>query len=459
VLTLAACACAATPAASPLRIVKLGDRLALPEAREHLQFARDHGFEALWVYAGTAATWWPPERPLALAPDFLELARLAEASGMRVMVSINPVGDSLGAFRFSDRAHVRRVRELVHKLAREADVREFVLAFDDQPTRLEELDDILRFGRSAAPAHLDLARRAADWVPRSARLWLCASAYADAHLGDGTGPYAARFLEGVRQLPAGIGIVWTGPDVVSPAILAADLAKTRARLGGRRLLLYDNYPVNDDGAGLGLALVLGPLRGRDPAIVNQIEAYLACPMTQLGGSRLALATVAAFLADPAAYDPETSWTAAQHDLAGEDPATRAALRVQALEWGGFVGDRNYRPAWIDNVEVAAARLDEPAFVASWSWVAARYPARMADLARLADRPFRNDLLDAMARRLAVARAVPLAAEYRARISAGRRDLEDLLAALAREIASWDTRSSARRALVDFLEAADVPRHP
>mgnify|MGYP002063990644 CR=1 FL=1 len=35
-----------------------------------------------------------------------------------------------------------------------------------------------------------------------------------------------------------------------------DLAATRTRLGGRRLLLYDNYPVNGDFHGTALGLVL-----------------------------------------------------------------------------------------------------------------------------------------------------------------------------------------------------------
>lgn len=455
-IALAVAAWAASNAGGPLKIVKVGDAPRASAWADHVRFAAEQGFDAVWVYSGSAAEWWPPERPVRWSPQFRELVRLAHDHRLRVVVSINPVSDSFQEFRFSDRAHVRRVREVVRTLARDFGVREFVLSFDDQPIVLEELQDALRFGRSAAAAHLDLTRRVARWVPRGSRLWLCASAYADVHLGDGTGPYSAVLLAGLPSLPRDVGVVWTGPDVVSPSIGVSDVVRVKERFGGRPLMLYDNYPVNEDGLGRGLALVLGPLRQRDPEILRFISAYLACPMTQLGASQLPLRTIADFLRDPEGYDPDASWSSAQRALAGSDSAARDALRVQSLEWGGFVGDRNYRPAWIDSIDDAAARVDEPAYVASWKWVAARYPQRMSDLEHLPPGAFRHDLLTAMARRLAVARAMPVVAELRARNAAGRSDVQELLDDLSRQAALWDDVPAARRALLDFLEAVDVP---
>jgi len=45
------------------------------------------------------------------------------------------------------------------------------------PLRVADID---RYGRSAAPAHLDLVRRVAARLPAGMGLWLCAAAYCDA---------------------------------------------------------------------------------------------------------------------------------------------------------------------------------------------------------------------------------------------------------------------------------------
>lgn len=428
-----------------------------PEVRPHVALAADLGFDAVWFHGHQAGGWSPrhaPDGPF-VHPEFVELVRFARERGLRPIVSLNPPLAWGGTFRFTDPEGRRRLKRFVRLLRREAGVRDFVLAFDDQPTRLAELNDIVRYGRSAAPAHLDLMRRFARWTPRRGTVWFTAAAYADVHLGDGSGPYTRPLLDGLDALPDRVGIVWTGPDVVSPSITRQDLAATRARLGGRRLLLYDNYPVNGDFHGTALGLVLGPLRERGPDLHLEAHTYLSCPMLQLGASRLPLATVADWLRAPAAYDPDDSWERAQRRLAGDDEDARRALRVQAMEWGGWVGTRNYRTAWTDAVETAAARLIEPAYVAQWRYTVDRYPGRMADLEGLRDTAFRDDLLRVMARRLAIARAVPLVVEFRARVAAGRDDAREVLDALRALLDRDDVGPDARRALRRFLDEAGV----
>ena len=96
---------------------------------------------------------------------------------------------------------------------------------------------------------------------------------------------------------------------------------------------------------------------------------------------------------------------------------------------GFIAGRNYRPAWEESVLTVAARLDDPAYMASFVWTVRRYPDRMRELADLEDEWFRDDLLITMAKRLAVAGALPSIREYRARRAAGRVDAGDVVLAL------------------------------
>jgi hypothetical protein len=331
-----------------------------------------------------------------------------------------------------------------------------VLSFDDQPTALRELSDVFRYGASAAPAHLDLARRIAAGLPPGVAFWLCASVYCDAHLRDGSGPYGKPFLEGLPALPSSIGIVWTGPKVLSPTITRADIEATRARLGGRPILLYDNFPVSDDDDDDAMALILGGLRGRDAGIRDVVAAYLACPARNLPGSRLSLMTIAEFLLDPAGYSANAATARAIVRLAGSDREAAGALETQQLEWGGFIEGRNYWPRDLMNPELAAESLHDPAFVDSFTWTVDRYPARMAALERLKDTAFRDDLLRIMRRRLAIARAMPLTIDYLARVRARRTDAAEALGRIEAERHSWDGDPDTRRVLERFLAAANVP---
>jgi beta-N-acetylglucosaminidase-like protein len=437
-------------------MVKVGGSPADPAVAAHVDYARSLGFNALWAYARETGAEWTVERAPkhpVVSRAFRRFARLRREQGFRLWVSINPVADTDGRFVFSDPAGEERIVGLASLLAR-AGVLDLVLSFDDQPTALAELSDVLRYGRSAAPAHLDLARRVAVRLPAGMRLWLCAAVYCDAHLGAGDGPYAKPFLEGLADLPPSIGIVWTGPTVISPSITRADLDATRARLGGRELLLYDNYPMQDEAPLAAFSVSLAPLRDREPEIASAVHAYLACPGTPLGASRLTLATIADFLRDPAAYDAQASRDRALARLAGAgaSEATRLALDTQQIEWGHFPRD----PA---GPAATAARLHDPAFVSSFTWTEARYPGRIAALEALADAAFRGDLLRAMRRRLAVARALPLAIEYLARRSAGRQDADVVLARLRNERASWSHHREALAALDTFLSAAGIPAAP
>jgi hypothetical protein len=441
-----------------IRMVKLVGDPADPATVAHVRFCRKLGFNALWVYSHEAGAWTKdraPEGPV-LDPAFLRLARWCRRHGMDLWVSVNPVADTAERFVFTDPEGEQRLLAFMRLLRKEAGVRRVVLSFDDQPTALRELSDVFRYGASSAPAHLDLARRLASGLPPDVALWLCASAYCDTQLGDGSGPYGKAFLAGLPALPATIGIVWTGPRVLSPTITRADIEATRARLGGRPLLLYDNGLVDAYDAQDALGLELAPPRGRAPGVRDVVAAYLACPQVPLAGSRLSLEAGADFLRSPSDYDPDISVARAIQRLAGSDPAAATALETQQIEWGRPMGAANAGVREVMTAETAAAGLNDPALVDSFTWTVDRYPGRMEALGRLADTAFRDDLLRIMRRRLAVARAMPLTIDYLARVRAGRPDAAEVLARIDAERRSWDGDPDARRVLERFLGAAAVP---
>lgn len=437
----------------PVRIVEIGDSTLRSGLYDHLEFYASIGFNALWISSDLAGE-WASSKP-SLDPDFLELSRWCRSRKISIFVALEPVGDSGGSFMFSDARHEKRLRRFIRLLHRRAGVRDFVLSFRSAPLRLFDLRDVVRYGLVAAPAHLDLSARIGRRLGKRDRLWLLPGSYSDAHLDHPGLRYSPALIEGLAALDRDIGIVWSGPDPLSSSITRTDVEAARERLGPRPLLLHDAFSIGGGKDAIALAISLTPLQNREPAIAAELAAYLFRPMSHAGGSRLTLLTVADYLRDPEGYDHEISLQAAISRLAGERPEARDALKTQSMEWGGWIGERNYRNIITDSPVAAARVLRDPARVALWKWTALRYPQRMRALQQLEDHLFRDDLLEAMARRLVVARAMPTVREIRARVAAGRQDTAQLVEQLDDERAAVADSPDVLAALERFLAAAGI----
>lgn len=140
------------------------------------------------------------------------------------------------------------------------------------------------------------------------------------YVGTRTSPYLRDLTEGI---PAGVDLAWTGSTVCSPTITGSDARARAAATGGRRPLVWDNYPVND--GPMERCLHLGPYTGRDAALTDEVAGVLCNPMIQPEASKVALATAAEFLADPTAYDAAASWRRAVATVGAERAPTLHAL--------------------------------------------------------------------------------------------------------------------------------------
>ena len=80
------------------------------------------------------------------------------------------------------------------------------------------------------------------------------------------------------KLPASVDVFWTGNEVCSTAISEADIGRIFDQLG-RRVMLWDNYPVND-GAQRCDYLYTDALAQRGPALRESLTGHLCNPMNQ-----------------------------------------------------------------------------------------------------------------------------------------------------------------------------------
>lgn len=110
-----------------------------------------------------------------------------------------------------------------------------------------------------------------------------------------------------------IMVMWTGNGVVPASITAKDLRSVNKKFG-RNVFIWWNYPVNDTMAD---QLFLGPCENLDKALPGSISGLVSNPMNQGYASMIPLMTVADYLWDPEAYDPEASVRAAVSKLAPE----------------------------------------------------------------------------------------------------------------------------------------------
>jgi len=240
-------------------------------------------------------------------PEWRKLLRLiavAQSNEIDFVYGFHP-GEGLS---FSER---KPVQILIDKAKRfyDAGVRTFAVLFDDIPSRLVHARDRRAFGNSLARAEGSWlaeinARQPDSW--KDVEWWICPSYYSEDPLLERVfGRFEANFLERLAEnLPASVDCFWTGPAVVSATITLAHARRIARRLR-HRLLLWDNYPVND--LSMASELHIGPLMGRDRSLPEIVYGYLNNPMLQPALSLVPLATCFDYAARPRNYDPETSW--------------------------------------------------------------------------------------------------------------------------------------------------------
>lgn len=246
---------------------------------------------------------WRDPYPRESLDQFAELIHGGDAAGVRVGFSVSP-GLSI---RYSQRDDVSALIDKFQVFQRLGS-RFFALALDDVPSTLQHPADLQAFS-SLATAHVSLAHAVRDALGGDATLWLIPTDY--------VGTESSEYLETLgARLDSTIEVGWTGRTVISPEITRSE-AETRAHVLRRKLLVWDNVPVND--GPVRPMLHLGPFAGRDPQLTDHLSGFLLNPMELPRASRLCLRTAADYLNDPSAFDREASWERAARDIGAGAP--------------------------------------------------------------------------------------------------------------------------------------------
>src|SRR5882724_264091 len=262
---------------------------------------------------------WTEPYPRNQWQELLQLIRHARARRIDFVYGFHP-GKGLC---FSDKTPIRTLLAKARRFY-DAGVQTFAVLFDDIPSRLEFNTDRKNFRQSLARAEGSWLQEIQAMQPgqwKDVEWWICPSYYTpDPLLARVFGRFEPDFLEILGEyLPASVACFWTGPSVVSKEISVSHVQKIAKRVR-HRLLLWDNYPVND--LSMRDELHLGPLQGRDPTLPRAVYAYLNNPLLQEKLSFIPLATCFDYAADPAYYQPESSWRKIVRELFGAESLPR-----------------------------------------------------------------------------------------------------------------------------------------
>jgi hyaluronoglucosaminidase len=263
----------------------------------------------------TGSEWDLPYEPAELArlKEIVDLARDRHVDFVYRVSPEAPMAPSQGIChaRASDREKLLARFEQLWDIG----VRSFVIAWDDVTGNFVCEADRDAYGHDVSPlaaAQADVTnfvqREFIETHPGASRLVTVPTEY----WGTERTTYRERFDE---LLSTKVDIYWTGPAVVSPTITVDDLAAAKEAFPRHRIMIWDNYPVNDYTPN---RLLLGPLVNRDPGLAAHVIGISFNELVRdQQASQIPLGTQADYAWNPLAYEPERSWTQTLRILGGD----------------------------------------------------------------------------------------------------------------------------------------------
>ena len=294
------------------------------ERREAVQFLAPRGF-GFYLYAPKADAFlrrrWREPYPEAGLAALAAFSGECRAAGQRFGVGLSPFELHLHPGRDWQEALSAKLAQLD-----EAGIDDLALLFDDMRGDIGELAE-----RQAAIVDFAAQRTGAT------RILCCPSYYSDDPVLDAAfGERPPLYLEQLgRLLDPAIGIMWTGPEVVSREYTPGHLDRVAGILG-RKPFLWDNYPVND-GARMSRHLHLRAFTGRPAAIGDHVAAHGINLASQPVLTRIPALTLVESYARGEAYEYVVAFDRAAVAVLGDELADRIGRDLLALQDRGLDG--------------------------------------------------------------------------------------------------------------------------
>lgn len=188
-------------------------------------------------------------------------------------------------------------------------VKTFGLLLDDIPWEFQYDEDKERFD-GIVDAHIYLINKtykALKELDGNINLTVCPTQYS----GDEKGYYIQKFGQGI---PTDVKMFWTGAEICS-RVLTVRESDELFRSTNHKPLFWDNFPVND--CEMFQEMHLGAIIGRDRELYKHCEGLISNVMEYAECSKIPLMTIADYLWNPTAYNPDNALKNAHKELLGE----------------------------------------------------------------------------------------------------------------------------------------------
>lgn len=297
----------------------------------------------------------PPEQVAAITA----FAATCRALGVRFGVALTPVG-STHPFDDASRSALRRKLGQLDALG----IDDLAILFDDLPAELPDL----------ARAQAELVDFCAN-TSRASRVFFCPSFYSDDPILERAwGRRPPTYLHDLgRHLDRDVQVYWTGEEVVSREIDVAHLKRVQDELG-RKVCLWDNYPVND-GVRMSQYLHLRAFTGRDPAIRHHISGHAINPASQPLLSCIPALTLAARYAQGDRYAYGQAFLDGATRVLGPDFATILRRDILPLQDTGL---DNLGPRHAE-LRARYGAIDHPAAREITDWLDGRFRTTLEEV--------------------------------------------------------------------------------
>ncbi len=233
--------------------------------------------------------WWKPY-PDDFKKKYEKIVSLCKENDIEFCFALNPNFMAEKAFDYDNKEHFAMIWKHYEWMAG-LGVNWFSVCLDDIEKGLDASGQA-RFVNA-------LLKKIRKKNPQ-AQMILCPSIYAGTYVVGGVNN--DQYLHTLaRELDPDVYCFWTGDYFCGP-ITAGKMKQVRDILK-HRLIVWDNYPVNDGYPSMNL----GPVVLRDKELLSICDGYMANPMrTQNQMGRIPLYTIADFAWDPQNYDPAES---------------------------------------------------------------------------------------------------------------------------------------------------------
>ena len=232
--------------------------------------------------------WWEP-LPEEKKKAYEEVVRTCALQGIRFCFCMNP---NLTSKRFANPDNPQDVADLWqhYRWMQDLGVKWFSICLDDigqgtDPKMQAKLvNEILRRLRTQ---------------DKQAQMIFCPTYYSGNGTSHGSEPYLKVLA---AELESDVYVFWTGNATATPRITRV-AAEGYRKIVNHRLILWDNYPVNDNNP----TMNLGPVTGRDADLCDVVDGYMSnslCPQNEI--NRVPMLTCADYAYNPWQYDPVRS---------------------------------------------------------------------------------------------------------------------------------------------------------